>query len=295
MGLTDDLTVLRDGLGAVTVPRDVVRATGPDAVTFLQGQLSQDVSALAPGESAFSLLLQPEGKVSTFLRVTRLGEEELVLDTDAGYGDAMVARLERFKLRVRCDLEVAAWSCVAVRGAGAAEVEAPPEGTWQVVPETPGLPGVDLLGPDPTPPAGAVVVDPAAYEVLRIEAGVPRMGAELDGATIPAAAGVVERSVSFTKGCYTGQELVARIDSRGGNTPTRLCGVRVLSGDVPPHGAALVIGDADVGAITSVAPSADGGAVALAYVRRAVDPPADAVVRWERGEAAGRIESLPLR
>jgi tRNA-modifying protein YgfZ len=295
----DDHQILRTGVGVVEVPRDVVRVSGPDAVGFLQGQLSQDVDALAEGASAFSLLLEPQGKVAAFLRVTRTGPDELLLDTDAGHGAGMVTRLERFKLRVKADFEPLDWRCLAVRGAGSASLGVPPVGTWRVVAETPTVPGFDLLGPAPEPPEGARWVGFEAYEALRIEAGVPRMGTDLDGDTIPAAAGVVDRSVSFTKGCYTGQELVARIDSRGGTTPTRLCGVVVGDGAVPPPGATLRVAgeEKSAGALTSTAPAPGRGpgvAVALAYVRRAVAVPAEAVVVWDGGEAPARIVPLPI-
>ena len=120
------------------------------------------------------------------------------------------------------------------------------------------------------------------------------MGAELTEKTIPAEAGIVARTVSFTKGCFTGQELVARIDSRGGNVPRHLRGV-VVDEATPPVGASLIVGDREVGTLTSVAPGPAGvGVVALAYVRRDVDPPAGVEVRWEGGTAAARVETLPL-
>lgn len=246
--------------------RDVLRVTGSDAESFLQGQLSQDVVGLSAGESAFSLLLQPQGKVDAWLRVTRT-DDGFLLDVDAGWGEAVAGRLKRFLLRVDVAVE-------AVDGWGVAAARAPVEGVLAVVPEVDGY--VDLLGPvELLPP------DPEGYEAERIRAGVPRMGAELDESTIPAAAGVVERSVSFTKGCYTGQELVARIDSRAAGTPTRL---RMLSVAGAPVGAAVVVGDVEVGRVTSAADE-----VALAYVKRSVEPPADAVVRWEGGEAPATI------
>src|SRR5215207_9778198 len=105
MDVTADYLALRRDVGAVLVPRDVVYASGPDTETFLQGQLSQDVAALAVGASAPSLLLSPQGKLVVWLRVSRLAPEVMVLDTDAGWGDAIVERLQRFKLRTRCDLE----------------------------------------------------------------------------------------------------------------------------------------------------------------------------------------------
>ena len=134
-----------------------------------------------------------------------------------------------------------------------------------------------------------------AYEAVRIEAGIPAMGRELDERTIPAEAGVVEQSVSFTKGCYTGQELVARIDSRGGNVPRRLRGLVVMSEVVPPSGAKVRFENKDAGELTSVAESLDRQApVALAYVGRAVSPPAEVTVVWEGGSALARVEALPL-
>ena len=295
MVATDHAVALRRGLGAFVLPRDVVRVSGPDAVSFLQGQLSQDVASTDVGGSALSFLLAPQGKVDAFLRLTRTADDEVVLDTDAGWGPAVVARLERFKLRVRCQLDALAWRCVAVRGDDSSALAAPGPGEWRVLPETPGVPGFDLLGPDVHLPEGAVAVSADAYEALRIEAGVPRMGTELDESTIPAATGLVERSVSFTKGCYTGQELVARIDARGGNVPRRLRGVVVSSNVLPPPGAVVAAGDKEVGALTSVAESLERRApVALAYVQRSVEPPAEVVVRWQGGEAPATVEALPL-
>jgi folate-binding protein YgfZ len=285
---------LRDGAAAVELPRDFVRAAGPDAVSFLQGQLSQEVAGLATDASAWALLLQPQGKVVAFLRVLRLGEAEYVLETDAGFGPAVIERLNRFKLRVKCDLEPLDWTCLAVRGPRSHDAAPGGEG-HQVVADWPGLPGVDLVGESVRPPDGVPPCSPAAYEAARIEAGIPVMGRELDEGTIPAESGVVERSVSFTKGCYTGQELVARIDSRGGNVPRRLRGVVTPGGAVPPPGASVQAGGKDVGRLTSVAFSPRlGTSVALAYVRRAVEPPAEVEVAWDGGSSPARVEALPL-
>jgi aminomethyltransferase len=135
------------------------------------------------------------------------------------------------------------------------------------------------------------MVGPTAYEAARIEAGIPRMGAELTERTIPAEAGIVERTVSFTKGCFTGQELVARIDSRGGHVPRHLRGV-VLNEEVPV-GATLRFEGKQAGSITSVA-TRPGGAVALAYVGRDLQPPADVEVSWDEGYSKARVEALPL-
>ncbi len=284
--------------GAVELPRDFVRASGPDVATFLQGQLSQDVLALTIGASTWALLLQPQGKMVALLRVLRVGDEEIVLETDAGFGVAVVERLNRFKLRVKCDLEPLAWTCLAVRGPRSHELV-----DGGVVADWPGLAGADLVGESPAVPAGVVRCSLEAYEAVRIEAGIPVMGRELDEGTIPAEAGVVDMSASFNKGCYTGQELVARIDSRGGNVPRRLRGIvmgttATPSGGAavsPPVGATVSSDGKEVGRLTSVAFSPRLGAtVALAYVRRAVEPPAEVVVEWEGGSSPARVEALPL-
>ena len=290
---TGDYLALRREAGAVWLPRDFVLVRGPDAVAYLQGQLSQDVAALAPGSSADSLLLQPQGKVDALVRLTRTAGDEVVVDVDGGFGEAVMARLTRFKLRVKADIEPLGWRCLALRGPRAHHVQA--AGGLAVAADWPGLPGVDVLGEDPDVPAGVRVCGAEAWEAVRIEAGIPAMGRELTERTIPAEAGVVERTVSFTKGCYTGQELVARIDSRGGNVPRRLRGVLVATNLLPPVGATLVVGDREVGSLTSVAESLERRApVALAYVRREVEPPAEAEIRWDGGSAPARIEALPL-
>ena len=275
---------LVEDAAAVMLDRDVIDVSGPDAASYLQGQISQDVLALAAGHSAWSLILQPQGKVDAWVRVTRVADDRYVLDVDGGWGQAVIERLSRFKLRVKADIDALPWRCVAVRGpgavAGAADVVAGAE--WPLIG------GIDLLGPDPTPPVPTAPME--AYEVRRIEAGLPRMGAELTDKTIPAEAGVVASSVSFTKGCYTGQELVARIDSRGGHVPRRIVGVRIEPGPLPAPGAPLTIDGRDVGVLTSVARHPGGHGVALASVRRDVDVPADA----RSGDAVTIIRALPL-
>ncbi len=289
---------------AVEVPRDVLRISGLDAPSYLQGQLSQDVAALAVGDSAFSLLLSPQGKVEAYLRVTRTAEDAFLLDVDSGWAEAVDARLQRFKLRVDCDIEVLhRWTAVALRTRDAREREAIASrarsaGFWPVEAEIPDGAGIDVLGPGESLRAsigeladasgsgvGVVPLDPSDYEAMRIEAGVPRMGSELTTATIPAEAGIVERSVSFTKGCYTGQELVARIESRGNKVPRLLRLVIVEAegqGDArirPDVGSSVLVGDEEVARLTSVAWSSTRGAfVALASVRREVEVPTEAAV-----------------
>ena len=305
MSLAEDYRALRDDVAVRAVARDVVELRGPDAESYLQGQCSQDVAGLAVGESADALLLSPQGKLEAYVRVTRTAADTFVLDTDGGYGPTVRSRLERFKLRVKADLETLELRCVAVRGPGT-----PPEaGQWPgvslVVPFRWGTQqGVDLFGPDPTPPPAVHRSGAAAWEARRVESGIPAMGAELDERTIAAEAGLLERCVSFTKGCYTGQELVARLDARGNRVARRLRGL-VIGGSVPSDadaappvaaGTALVHPETGkvVGAVTSSAWSPSLGAVALGYVHRDVEPPASVTVSAAGPAGEAEVRVLPL-
>jgi tRNA-modifying protein YgfZ len=279
--------------------RDVLKAAGPDAIAYLQGQLSQDIDALAVGASARSFVLQPTGKVDAWVRVTRIAADEVVIDVDGGHGEALVARLRRFLLRTKADIDALDWRALAIRGPGAAEaVPAELGDDALVVPAGwPRVDGVDLLGRAVEPPLGVPEVDASAYESLRVRSGVPRMGAELTGATIPAEVGkwVIDASVSFAKGCFTGQELVARIDSRGGHVPRQLRGLVADSGEQAPVGASVVVEGAEVGKVTSAAPAPGAGrSLALAYVGRAVTPPAAAVVRRDGEALPVTVVDLPM-
>jgi folate-binding protein YgfZ len=269
---------------ACTLERDVVAVRGPDALAFLQGQLSQDVEALAIGASAPSFLLQPTGKVDAWLRVTRLADDELVLDVDAGWGDAVHARLKRFLLRTKAELEPARWYGTALRGSGAAAATVP-DGALALDPAWPGIEGLDLLGPD-LAAAGADDLEP-----IRVACGVPKMGAEVDATTIPAELGqwTIDASASFTKGCYTGQELVARIDSRGGNVPHPVRGLR-LAAEVAA-GTPVRVDGTEAGRTTSVAVHPELGAIALAVVARSAVP-GTAV---EVAGVPGTVVELPQR
>lgn len=288
-----DQHLMRTAVGGVVTGREVVEVVGADAASFLHGQVSQDTNALSDGESAWTFVLQPDGKVAVWGRVTRLTADRFVFDVDAGATETLVARLNRFKMRVDAAITPLDWSVVALRGPDTASVEAC---AAEIVADAgwPGVEGTDLIGPGIEVPDGVPVCSLEALEALRVEAGIPVMGRELTDKTIPAEAGVVERSVSFTKGCFTGQELAARIDSRGGNVPRHLRGL-VIDGGPPPVDAEVVVDEKVVGSVTSSAESeALGSPVALAYVGRAVEPPASATVRWDGGEAPAEIRALPL-
>ncbi len=304
----------------VPVPRDVIRVDGPDAATYLQGQLSQDVAALAVGASAPSFLLDPSGKLGWWVRVSRLAPETFLLDLDAGFGSGALARLQRFKLRTKATIDqLDGWKVMALARHGDAGTTPPARLLAAVAPATTPTEIADggaveeaILVPAPWPgaegwdvilPPGREVDRPhgpaSALEAIRIEAGVPALGAELvEGETIPGEAGasVIASSVSFTKGCYTGQELVARIDSRGNNVPRHVRGVRFdVGAEIPPIGAEVVVEGAVVGRLTSVAWSPAAGApVALASIGRAVDPPTPATVPGDEGDLAVVISEIPF-
>lgn len=314
--MSDGYWAMRNTVGARSGTRDVVRASGADTTTFLQGQLSQDVAALAAGASAMSLLLLPQGKVSAYLRVTRVGDDEFILDVDAGFGETVIKRLSRFLLRTDCKIESLDWQSVSLRGPDAPALADGQPGENQsasvvAASDAWAVPAIDLLGPGVVVPAGVVEVSAGDWTALRIESGVPAMGSELSEDTIPEAAGIVDGSVSFTKGCYTGQELVARVDSRGGNVPQRLRGAIIEVGAsaspanvVPPAGTQLVADGAVVATVTSAAWSPSHEApVALAYVARKIDVPSLLVVETptesdeEAAAWAGKpvaVQELPL-
>ena len=288
---------LRTSVGAVAIERDVVVVTGPEALAFLHGQLSQDVEVLGVGGSAWSLLLQPTGKVEAWLRVTRTGEDELALDVDPGHGDAVLARLQRFRLRTKAELARSRWSGWALRGPSIELREGVGPDVLALPASWPGVAGVDLLGETVERPAGVDELPSEALDALRIECGVPAMGAELTEATIPAEAGrwLVDASVSFTKGCYTGQELVARIDSRGGNVPRPIRGL-LVEGEPVPVGATVGMDGKDVGVVTSSARSAGLGAIALAPMGRTVEIGAPVTVDVGDGTTrAATVADLPMR
>ena len=199
--------------------RDVVIVEGPDAAGYLQSQVSQDLGGMVAGESRWTFLLQPTGRVDVLARVSMVGDETFRLDTDPGFGPVLEARLNRFKIRVKATV-------AALDGE-----------------------------------AQSVVADDDA----RIAARWPRMGSEIvPGETIPAETGLAEIAVSFTKGCYPGQELVERMDSRGSTAPRHLTVLPRRPADLP--GGAVLRDGAEIGHVTSV-----GATQVLAYIKRGID------------------------
>ena len=269
--------------------RDVLEVTGADATAYLQGQISQDVTTIAEGSSAWSLILAPHGKLNAWFRLHRVSDEKFFIDVEAGWAQRLADRLQRFKLRSAVDMQMLeGWRMISLRQDGSTDSSSPqvqpPNTSFCAEFSWPGFSGTDFLGYAIEAPPN-IAVDNAAVEQARILAGVPRLGHDINENTIPAEAGAyfISQSVSFTKGCYTGQELVARIDSRGGNVPRPL---RLLIAQQSLSvGATVSYQGSAVGRVTSAASVASTASApsaaqcfALATVMRKVQPGASVTV-----------------
>jgi folate-binding protein YgfZ len=227
---------------------------GPDARDHLQRLVSNDVDALGVGDACPALLLTAKARVIAPVVVWRRGEEDFVVLTEPELGETVRALLVRMRLRAQCQVEPEQHESVLVFGD-------------------------DAVGFATDFPEAREVVDAGLEATLseeelesrRVAAAVPRWGREIDDRVLPAEAGLDETHVSFTKGCYPGQEPVARLHHRGHANRT----LRVLRlPAVPAYDAELVHDGKVVGRVTSAVP-ADGGALALAYVRREVPDDAE--------------------
>jgi folate-binding protein YgfZ len=289
MTLVDDLAALRDGRAWVDrSDRGFVTVTGADTFSFLQALVSADLDPLTDGDAVHSLLLAPQGKVDVDFRLLRVSTEEAWLDCAPGCAPQLATSLTRFRIRVKADIvdrsgELGMLSRVGADDGVTALSNDVPDGVHRIDTAW----GFDLVGRRAPLPAVAPVVDPVAYEAWRIEQAIPVQPADVDDTTIPQEAFLEQDAVSFTKGCFIGQELVCRIDSRG-HVNRFLRRVADIEGDWPPVGAEIVVDGKVVGALTSVAP-AELPTGALGYVRREVESPSPVQLRWAGGSARGRV------
>jgi tRNA-modifying protein YgfZ len=236
-------------------PRDYVAVQGPDAADFLERMLSNEVAA-APCEA---LLLTPKGRVIAPLVVVRRGEDDFLLLTEPGLGDVVRATLLRARFAAKCDIETEEHTSVVVFGNG----DGIPNREY-------GVPAVEAL--DAIPPAELAAEE--ELERMRILARRPRWGREIDDRVLPAEAGLTETHVSFGKGCYPGQEPIARLHYRGkANRELRVLEVE----GAPERETEVFHGEKAVGRITSSVPG-----LALAFVRVAVPHDADLSVGGAR-------------
>ncbi len=255
-------------------PREFVGVRGPGAESYLQAMVSNDVEALGIGESCEALLLTAKARVIAPLVVLRRGVEDFLLLTEPGLGDRVRTTLVRSRFAAKCEIEVEEHDSVVVLG----EADGVPTSDY-------GVPAVELLDE----PLEATVGDDE-LELLRIRAGTPRYGRELDDRVLPAEAGLDRRAIDFEKGCYPGQEPIARQHYRGRVNRT-LRVLEIEGSELPAYDSELGYEGKIVGRVTSAA--ADGERViALGYVR--VEVPRDA--RLTLGERlATQLDFAPPR
>ena len=261
---------------------------GSEAADFLQGQVSNDVEALVPGTGCYATVLNHKGKLRTDLRVLR-GEGFFWLDTEA-IGHAVVRHLlETYSLGrdVQFGDVTGERALLSLLGPTARKRldAAPPEEEHSWVEGEHGMYVATDLGIDvicePGTELGVEPVSEEAAECLRIEAGRPRLGYDMDADTIPQEAGINERAVSFTKGCYVGQETVARLFYKG--KPNRqLRGLRLS--EPAERGAEILLGEKPVGRLGSTCVSPTFGPIALALVRREAPPGTRVLVAGSEAE-----------
>lgn len=255
-------------------PRSFVRVSGPEAEGYLDRMVSNDVAALEPGESCRALLLTPKARVIAPLVVLRRGHEDFLLLTEPELGDRVRAELIRSRFAAKAEIELEEHTAHVVFGG-------------QGVPtDDYGEPAAEVLDA-----ALDVTVGADELELLRIQAGTPAWGKEIDDRVLPAEAGLTERAVSFSKGCYPGQEPIARLHYRGHANRT----LRVLTlAKVPAPDDEVSYEGKGVGRITSAAPTGDG-AIALAYVRREVPEDAELNVGGRTATLTRRCTDYPRR
>ena len=253
--------------------KDFLRVFGTQAESYLQGQLSQEVEGMSDGESRFTFLLQPSGKVDAWLRITRQSESEYLLDVDKGYGELVIARLKRFLLRTDCTIEISEHSLYTATGSPQMQKDT----DCFVIPYFWfGFEFTDYIFKNESVPEDLTPISDEVWNEIRIKAGIPEMGKEIDTSTIPASLGIDDLSVSFTKGCYTGQELVARVDSRKAGTPYRLVKISGTSEVLESKGQLLKNGE-EIGRITSEVVGEEGF-FALGFLKRGFEVPVEAQI-----------------
>jgi tRNA-modifying protein YgfZ len=294
--------LVRDGRGFIDV-------LGSDAAEYLQGQVTNDVEALAVGDGQYAALLDRKGHMQTDMRLLRVGDGAILIDLEAAAKDQALKHLTMYSIGRDVQVgdasdERALLSLIGPRAAEIAGTAPLPEFANEPA-QVAGIDvvaagtrdGIDLLFPAAErdrlvaalTAAGAVEVSAEAAEIVRVESGVPRFGAEMDAATMPAEAGIVEDAVSFTKGCYIGQETVARLHYKG--KPNRHLRGLKLSGAAAP-GAALRLGEKEVGTLGGAVVSPAHGPIGLAIVRREAEPGATLTV-GEDGVTA-EVVALPF-
>jgi len=240
--------------------RDVVTVTGPDRLTWLHSLATQHLESLAAGERTEALILSPQGRVEHAFSVVDDGET-FWAHTEPGAGAALVAFLDRMRFMMRVEVALATddWAVIGLPGL-----------SWRIVPR-------ELLAALPAELGAPVGL--WAWEALRIEAGIPRFGLDTDDKTIPNEAGAIPSAVHLDKGCYRGQETVARVHTLG-RPPRRLVLLHLdgTAEHLPAQGSDVTLDGTRVGFIGTTARHHELGTIALAMVKRSTDIAATLVV-----------------
>lgn len=283
--------------------------SGTEAAEFLQGQVTNDVEGLGVGEGCYAALLNRKGHLQADMRILHVGEGEFWVDTEGPAGPRVVKHLSMYKIGRQVEVDASDRRIVSLIGPGAIEVaglapgdeyastEATIAGTECVVVATNF--GLDVIVPAQSAEAviaeleskRAVPVSAEAVEILRVESGRPRFGHDMTEASMPAEAGIVEDAVNFTKGCYIGQEPVARLHYRG--KPNRhLRGLRF--GGPVEVGSTVRLGERELGAVGTAVLSPATGQIGLAILRKEAEPGSTVVVTTNGSEIEAEVVELPF-
>jgi folate-binding protein YgfZ len=308
------------------MPRARIAVSGRDRATYLQGLLTNDIQALTPGTGCYAAWLTPQGRMLTDLHVMESGDM-ILLDAPASLASSILQRLDQFIFSEDVQLGdlTSTLQSVSVHGPSAADaLESTLTGVRDLSGWTDyrnaraafadsavviaridqlGVPGFTVYvdGPRAADLVSALAgtgvgeANRDAIEAARIEAGYPLFGVDMDEDTIPLEAGIETRAISFTKGCYVGQEVIIRVLHRGhGRVARKLVGLRI-DGDAPSRGSRLFAGDREIGRITSSAVSPTRGGIALGYVHRDFVEPGTRIEAEAAGQRiAATVSSRPL-
>ena len=283
--------------------------SGPEAAEFLQGQVTNDVEELATGAGCYAALLDRKGHMQSDLRILRATENEFWIDTEGDAGPRVIKHLSMYKVGREVEVERADRIILSLIGPGSFEVAGlAPGGEYasvtatfagdEVLVVTTDL-GLDLIVPEDSTEAvisdlesrRAVPVSEAAAEILRVETGRPRFGRDMTEASMPAEAGIVETAVNFTKGCYIGQEPVARLHYKG--RPNRhLRGLRFAA--PVEAGSPVRLGERELGSVGTAVLSPATGQIGMAILRKEAEPGATVVVTSGEAEVEAEVIELPF-
>jgi tRNA-modifying protein YgfZ len=259
--------------------RLVARVTGDDPIAFLDATTTQDLSGLTERQSALTCMLDEKGRVQAELRVAVLDDGSVLIDAEQPARDAITGWLAKIAPLSGCEIDESdRWALTALFGVSSA-----PAGAVQVSSGW-GPSDFDVLSENGATFEGEEM-EPAEYDAARIAAGRPRFGIDFDERTHIAETPLIARAVSFTKGCYPGQESVARVQR--GQIRKRLVGLEIAGNVVPALGTPLTVDGQDVGRITSAA-AWEGRAFAIGFLRADVHDGATI----EAGDAAAVVRAL---